>query len=138
MAFCKNCGAHLEDGVKFCSGCGATTEAAPAAEEKQGFAEKVKGINNTPDSTADFDSRDIAENKGITVLSYLGPLVFVPMFARKNSKFARFHANQGLVLLIAYGAYGVVQAILGAILRAIFPGTGVMGFGEDVALFMMR
>ncbi len=123
MAFCNNCGAQVEEGVKFCSGCGATMGEAPAAapEEKEGFVDKLKGINDTPDSTADFDAKDVADNKGLTVLSYLGPLVFVPMFARKNSKFARFHANQGLVLLIAYGAYGVVQAILGAILRAIFP-----------------
>ena len=121
MAFCKNCGTQIEDGARFCPGCGANTEAAPAAEEKNGFTDKVKGINNTPDSTADFDAKDIQDNKGLTILSYLGPLVFVPMFARKDSKFARFHANQGLVLFIASGAYSIVQIILGAILRAIFP-----------------
>lgn len=123
MAFCKNCGTQVEDGVKFCSGCGAAMETSPTAspEEKDGFVHKIKSINDTPDSSSAFDAKDVADNKGMTVLSYLGPLVFVPMFARKNSKFARFHANQGLVLLITYGAYGIVQAILGAILRAIFP-----------------
>ena len=29
--FCKNCGKNLPDGVKFCNGCGAKTEAAQAA-----------------------------------------------------------------------------------------------------------
>lgn len=121
MTFCKNCGSQMEDGAKFCSSCGTTHEPAPATDERNGFTDKVKGINDTPDSTADFDAKDIADNKGISVLSYLGPLVFIPMFTRKSSKFARFHANQGLVLLIACGAYSIAQTILGIILRAIFP-----------------
>ncbi len=35
------------------------------------------------------------------ILSYLSILVLVPIIAGKDSNFCRFHANQGLVLLIA-------------------------------------
>lgn len=44
--------------------------------------------------------KDIQENKAITVLSYLGILCLVPLLAKKESKFAQFHAKQGLVLFV--------------------------------------
>ena len=53
------------------------------------------------------------------ILAYIGPLVFVPMFAAKGSKFARFHANQGLILFIACGAWSIVYSILNRIILAI-------------------
>ena len=39
----------------------------------------------------------------MSVLSYLGPLFLIPLFTRPNDDFARFHANQGLNLLILNG-----------------------------------
>ncbi len=47
-----------------------------------------------------FDSQDVNQNKVFGILAYLGLLVLVPIFAAKDSQYARFHANQGLVLLI--------------------------------------
>ncbi len=90
-------------------------------ENPNNFKDKVKNLNNTADTTAEFDPKDISDNKGISVLSYLGPLVFIPMFAKKDSKYARFHANQGLTMFITFAGYSVVQSILLAILRMIFP-----------------
>ena len=87
------------------------------------FSDKVKNLNNTADTTAEFEQTDIESNKVLAVLSYLGILVLVPIFAGKNSKFARYHANQGLVLAIAEVAYWIVKAILLAIIKAIFPGS---------------
>ena len=36
----------------------------------------------------------------MAILAYFGILVIVPILAAKDSKFAKFHANQGLVLCI--------------------------------------
>jgi uncharacterized membrane protein len=47
------------------------------------------------------DPKDVEENKGITVLSYIGILCLIPLLAKKDSKFAQYHAKQGLVLFIA-------------------------------------
>ncbi|MBO4412315.1 MAG: hypothetical protein J5794_09055 [Lachnospiraceae bacterium] len=47
------------------------------------------------------------------ILAYLFLLVLVPIFAAKESKWARFHANQGLVLAIIEGALYVTMAVLG-------------------------
>ena len=49
------------------------------------------------------------------ILAYIGILVLVPIFAAKNSRYARFHANQGLVLLICGAAVIITLSILGII-----------------------
>ena len=65
------------------------------------FEEKFNEFNNTADSTAEFDGEDIEKNKVFAVFAYLSWLVLIPILVAKDSKFARFHANQGLVLAIA-------------------------------------
>lgn len=47
---------------------------------------------------------DIEKNKLNAVLAYLGILIIVPLVSddAKKSPFAKFHLNQGLVLLIAW------------------------------------
>ncbi len=130
MAFCGKCGTKVEEGLKFCPGCGnAMAASAPEqqtapvqgqpAENQNNFSAKVAALNNTADTTAEFDANDIAQNKAMGILAYFGPLCFIPMFASKDSKFARFHANQGLVLLIACVAWAIVSSILNAIILAI-------------------
>ena len=63
--------------------------------------EKLNEINNTTDSTDEFDAQDIQNNKVMGILAYFSWLVLIPLFAAKDSKFARFHCNQGIVLAIA-------------------------------------
>lgn len=47
-----------------------------------------------------FTTEDVNKNKVFGVLAYLGILVLVPLLGAKDSLYARFHANQGLILLI--------------------------------------
>ena len=42
---------------------------------------------------------DIEKNRKIACLSYLSILCLIPLFWRRESKFAQFHARQGLILL---------------------------------------
>ncbi|MBI5654919.1 DUF4870 domain-containing protein [Candidatus Uhrbacteria bacterium] len=46
-----------------------------------------------------FDKKDIEDNKLVAALAYI--VFFIPLLAAKDSKFAKEHAKQGLVLLIA-------------------------------------
>lgn len=114
MANCAKCGQPVEDGEKFCKSCGA----AVGSEEnnQQDLGAKIAQLNNTEDTTKDYDNSDIESNKVMAVLAYIGILVLVPILAAKNSKYARFHANQGLVLFIAEIIYNFVSAIIRAIL----------------------
>ena len=79
------------------------------------FNEKFNEFMNTPDTTEEFDPADIEQNKVMGILAYLSWLVLIPIFAAKDSKFARFHANQGLVLAIAEIVVGIVIGILSGI-----------------------
>ena len=46
---------------------------------------------------------------------FISILVLIPVFAAKNSAFAKFHANQGLILFIAQFGLGLVLGLLGLI-----------------------
>lgn len=110
MAFCNKCGNQLPEGANNCPNCG-----SPVGETQQNAQSFVNNVMNTADSTAEFDPQDIANNKGMSVLSYIGILFLIPLLACPNSKFARFHTNQGLVLFLLGVALGIVTAIIGLI-----------------------
>lgn len=74
---------------------------------------------------------DIEKNKLNAILSYLGILIIVPLISEdaKKSPFAKFHLNQGLVLLIASVAINVVW---------IVPILGwIVGFVGGIFLFVI-
>lgn len=73
----------------------------------------LNNFNNTPDSTGQYSQQDIESNKVMAILSYFTLLVLVPIFAAKESPYARFHANQGLVLLIIEAILYVITYVLG-------------------------
>ena len=122
MAFCGNCGTKIDDNAKFCPGCGQAVEAPateqikteateqPKAEQAQGqpndLSAKVANLNNTKDTTDQFDKDDIEKNKAMGLLAYI--LFFIPLLAAKDSPFARYHANQGLVLFLC----GLISSVL--------------------------
>lgn len=53
---------------------------------------------------------DVDESKLMAALSYVGVLVLVPLLVRRDDAFVRWHAKQGLVLLI-----GMVMALLAVV-----------------------
>ncbi|MFH1354484.1 MAG: hypothetical protein ABIH36_04370 [bacterium] len=52
---------------------------------------------------------DVDENKLLAALSYVGVLVLAPLLMGRNNSFVRWHAKQGLVILI-----GMVVALMAA------------------------
>lgn len=131
MAFCGQCGTQLEDGMPFCPSCGAKVGApnnAPtnnqptnaSANNQPSFStekigETFKNLNNTPDTTSEFDPADIEQNKVMAILAYIGILVLIPLFAAPNSKYAKYHTNQGFTLFLVNIAATIVNIILGFI-----------------------
>lgn len=64
-----------------------------------------------------FTTEDVNQNKIYGIFAYLGILVLVPIFAAKDSFYARFHANQGLILLIFNVLMTAARRILAFVLK---------------------
>ena len=93
--------------------------------DQNNFQNAAANFTNMPDSTSQFDPADIQANKTMGILAYIGFLVLVPIFSAKESRFAKFHANQGLALFIVELAIGVLNTIswyiplIGGIIRIV-------------------
>ena len=79
------------------------------------MADNNFSFTNTPNHASEYDPKDIQDNKVFAILAYIGILVLVPIFGAKNSRFARFHANNGLVLMIIEAITYFVLGILSSI-----------------------
>ena len=65
---------------------------------------------------------DIQQNKNIAWLSYLGILFLIPMLAKKDSEFCRYHVKQGVTLFCIRILFTIASRIFLAIVDAILPG----------------
>jgi len=63
-------------------------------EEPKKTEEKTK--HNEP------SAKDVEDNKALTFLSYLGILALIPLLVKQESKFAQYHAKQGIVLFVVW------------------------------------
>jgi len=128
MKYCDGCGSPLNDGDAVCPACG---KAVGAANTNAGggfdFNKAVNDFNNTKDTTADYDAADISASKAICMAAYVPILFFVPLVAAQQSKFGKYHANQGLIFTIASVGGMVALRILRIIFSLIF-----LGFLADI------
>ncbi len=77
------------------------------------FNEQFNKFTDTRDHTSECDPGDVERNKVMGVLAYLSWLVIIPLVAAKDSRFARFHCGQGIILAIAELICWVAFGILG-------------------------
>ena len=56
------------------------------------------------------DPADVEKNKVMAILAYI--IFFIPLIAARESKFAMYHANQGLVLFLLGLAVGIVGTVI--------------------------
>jgi uncharacterized membrane protein len=67
-------------------------------------------LSNQPGHTEVFDPTDVDKNKGFAIVAYI--LFFIPILAAKESRFAMYHANQGLTLFLTALAVNIVLGII--------------------------
>lgn len=119
MTFCGKCGTKVENNVRFCPSCGADLAAGQPGGTQAKVESAVHNFTNTSDSTGTFHPNDIAQNKAMAILAYFGFLALIPFFAAKESPYARFHALQGINLMICEIAYGIAYWIVTSLILAI-------------------
>lgn len=103
------------------------------------FTDRIKKIFDTKDESSAFGKDDIEKNKVMAILAYFGLLVLIPILAAKDSPYARYHANQGLLLTLFSAAVSVVGSLLtvltGGLFGILMPFVGVAMFA--VFVFML-
>ena len=70
---------------------------------------------DSEDLTGSFDTNDIEQNKAISAIAYIPILFLVPMLA-SQSPYAKFHANQGLILTRTSIILSIASSLMGFIL----------------------
>lgn len=77
-------------------------------------------MNRYPKATVEVgDPQDIRDNKLMAVLAYL--VFFLPLLVCPQSRFARYHANQSLILFIILCGVGIISRFF-----SIIPLLGVL------------
>lgn len=56
------------------------------------------------------DSQDVDKNKGMAIIAYF--VFFIPLLVAKDSKFAMYHANQGLLLFLTVIAVNIIGGVI--------------------------
>ena len=128
MAFCSKCGKQLDESSKFCTGCGTPVGSAQTTQNGSVRPEYSTAQVRKTDFSEDFASNDKHENRAVAAVSYVGPMFFLPLAATPNSKFARFHANQGVALFMLSLAYSVVYKALLWFFSEILIGAALTNF----------
>lgn len=72
---------------------------------------------------------DVEANKVFAALSYVWILFLVPLLGKRDSKFAQFHAKQGMVLFIIELLAGLIMwfPVLGQLLMLSLAVIAIMG-----------
>ena len=93
-------------------------------------------VNNfdTDDMTGMFDTYDIEQNKALTIVAYIPLLFLIPLIVAGSSKYAKFHANQGLILTILAFVSAVINALIGFVIGWIPVIGTIICFAVSVAL----
>lgn len=140
MKFCPNCGTTLADDATFCTSCGnPLSGGAPApapAPGYGGYAPRGYAPADPYDHTAEFDPRDISENKVICMLIYLAGYIgiLVALLLSGSSKYVAFHVRQALKIEVANMLLAIVAAV-GSILLFI---PSIVAGGLMIALYVVK
>lgn len=135
MKVCKQCGAQVQDNASFCTKCGAKIEQAEAGgqtgqQANQQMGQQPGGMNQNVymnqggyqqqyrvvdpyDHTAEFDAKDISDNKVVAMLVYLmGTIgIIIALLASSSSPYAAFHVRQALKFTVLNILAGIVMLI---------------------------
>lgn len=110
MKICPNCHAQLDDNAIFCTACGTQFGAVPP--QQNAIPPQQNAVPPQPafapaydpyDHTAEFDPKDISDNKVFAMICYLMGFIgiIVALLATNSSKYAMFHVRQALKIEVA-------------------------------------
>lgn len=139
MKTCPNCGAQLVDEAMFCGKCGSQLKdenlnaretvqmETPAMEEpekpyydsgvNQHYSNAQSTYQPVPepwDHTAEYDAKDISDNKVVAMLGYLLGVfgIIIALLGSNTSPYAQFHVRQALKFLVVDALVTIIAVLL--------------------------
>lgn len=122
MKQCPNCKNQIDDNAAFCTVCGVRFD---SVQPQQGFNQNQGAYNMPPQGgyapqydpynhTAEFDAKDISENKVLAMMVYLLGIVgiIVAMIGRKDSPYAAFHVHQAMKFVVVDALLAICTLVL--------------------------
>lgn len=109
MKICARCGAQLQDNASFCPHCGGS------CSSEMGQPGVYPGMVAMPyDHTAEFDPKDVSDNKVICMAVYLMGIMgtIIAMLASGTSPYVAFHVRQALKITILNTLVGICSLLL--------------------------
>ena len=105
-------------------------------QPQQGYQQPQQGYQQQ--GYPQVNITDAQMKKGMAIISYFYILVLIPIFAAKNDPFARYHANQGLILFILQFILNVISNVAVRLLVGV-SATLVWGltFGINILMFVI-
>lgn len=105
--FCRECGKKVEEGNKYCTGCGAKIEPIKV--------EKIHTLNeNSNNEIVNNASNEIKEDKvsiGFNILSFFFPIVGLIMFLVYKNETPRRAKSIGMSAIIGYIVINVLSVL---------------------------
>ena len=71
---------------------------------------------DSDDLTGMYDTNDINQNKALSIVAYIPVLFLITWLAAGHSPYAKFNANQGLILTIFAAAAAIVNKFIGFVI----------------------
>ena len=103
MKICPKCQTQLDDNAQFCTNCGTQFTTPNNSQQAQNYNPYQSPYTGAPaydpyDHTAEFDSKDISDNKVISMLVYLMGWIgiIIALLGSQTSPYAAFHVRQAL------------------------------------------
>jgi uncharacterized membrane protein len=90
----------------------AVTPAAPGVDNPESVTPVTMASLMGPGEALEVDPEDAENHKIFGILAYLTILCLVPLLVAKQSPFAKYHANQGLILFLGEIALWVILSIV--------------------------
>ncbi len=112
MKQCPKCGAALNDEAVFCTNCG--TACGTPAGQQPAYEPPYQPPVMPYDHTAEFDPKDVSENKLLCMVAYLlGKIgIIIAMLSRTSSPYAAFHIRQAMKFAVAETLVTIVGVVL--------------------------
>lgn len=109
MKICPTCGNQVNDNEMFCTNCGTQLSQQQPYNQYQ-----YQAPVDPYDHTAEFDAKDISDNKVISMLIYLMGAVgiIIALLASNSSNYVSFHVRQSLKILVVEILGGICAALL--------------------------